>query len=122
MSKEINLPVDSRFQDTPLLQLRDSDGNATNDYAWGVWEVIDFPEAGTDLIHIIKDYEAGRIDLLADKYYGNVNLWWVIAYINEIMDPMVDMEAGDKIRIPHRNEVYAKLMGIESNKLEATLE
>jgi hypothetical protein len=50
---------------------------------------------------ILPQYEY-RPDLLAYDLYDDVNLWWVFAVRNKdvIKDPVYDMYAGQKIRIP----------------------
>jgi len=40
-----------------------------------------------------------RWDILADKFYGNVNLWWIIAIFNSIIDPFASFEVGKKINV-----------------------
>ena len=42
-----------------------------------------------------------RLDLLANKFLGNANLWWMIMDINpEIIDPN-DIAPGTVLRVPH---------------------
>ena len=36
----------------------------------------------------IQSKETDRIDLLAFKYYNDVNLWWIIAHANKIKGTM----------------------------------
>ena len=50
---------------------------------------------------ILPQYEY-RPDLLAFDLYDDVNLWWVFAVRNKdvIKDPIFDMYARQKIRIP----------------------
>jgi len=50
---------------------------------------------------ILPQYEY-RPDLLAFDLYDDVNLWWVFDVRNKdvIKDPVFDMFAGQKIRIP----------------------
>jgi phage tail protein X len=50
-------------------------------------------------IYIITD-EGDRLDLLAYKYYGNTNMWWVIASANNINDAVFYVEPGIQLRIP----------------------
>jgi len=40
-----------------------------------------------------------RWDILADNFYGDANLWWIISIFNSIIDPFVSFEAGKKINI-----------------------
>ena len=41
-----------------------------------------------------------RLDILALKYYGNKNYWWVIAVANNLNDASLYIETGMQIRIP----------------------
>jgi len=41
-----------------------------------------------------------RIDLLAEKFYGNSSYWWVIANANPEVFYPEDLTPGDVIRIP----------------------
>jgi nucleoid-associated protein YgaU len=50
-----------------------------------------------DQFHIVV--EGDRLDLLAAKYLGRAELWWVIADWNEIAWPL-DISNGQALRIP----------------------
>ena len=41
-----------------------------------------------------------RFDTLANRYYGNPNLWWIIAKANEIGDGKIAPNPEKKLRIP----------------------
>lgn len=41
-----------------------------------------------------------RLDLLAEKYYGDKNYWWIIAVANNLNDASLYIETGKQIRIP----------------------
>lgn len=41
-----------------------------------------------------------RLDLLAKKYYNNLNFWWIIAVANNINDGNFYVEDGLQLRIP----------------------
>ena len=41
-----------------------------------------------------------RLDLLASKYYNDVNLWWVIAQANHIGKGTLNIVPGTQLRIP----------------------
>ena len=41
-----------------------------------------------------------RLDMLAHKYYGNTNLWWIIAVTNNLNDANFFVEEGIQLRIP----------------------
>lgn len=36
--------------------------------------------------------QTDTLDYLALKYYNNPTLWWVIAYFNDIQDPLADLQ------------------------------
>lgn len=50
-------------------------------------------------IYIITD-ETDRLDLLANKYYGDTKMWWIIASANNINDASFYIEPGTQLRIP----------------------
>lgn len=41
-----------------------------------------------------------RLDTLSNDYYGDPKLWWVIAQVNTIKNPLTDLKIGMLIRIP----------------------
>jgi phage tail protein X len=75
---------------------KDTDTN--KDY----YETTIYPKikpANTDLYVIT---EAGdRLDLLAKKYYGNTNMWWIIATANNLNDANFFVPEGVQLRIPN---------------------
>jgi len=71
----------------------------------GIWEptVADIKNISTNTYTIENKYHQ-RPDVLANDLYGNAKLWWIFAVINqdELNDPIVDFEAGLKIKVPTR--------------------
>jgi hypothetical protein len=67
-----------------------------------VLEFKDIPSVASDIEYEIMAQHAFRPDLLAFDFYGNARLWWVFAVRNKdkIKDPVYDLFAGQKIRIP----------------------
>ena len=41
-----------------------------------------------------------RFDTMAQRYYENSNLWWIIAKANEISDGRISPDPLNKLRIP----------------------
>jgi nucleoid-associated protein YgaU len=58
--------------------------------------------------------EAGdRLDLLANKYYGDQTKWWIIATANNINDATFYLESGIQLRIPmDTNKILNDLQNI----------
>ena len=56
------------------------------------------PEQSTDLFIISRDGD--RLDLLANEFYNDSSLWWVIAQANGIGKGTVIIDPGQQIRIP----------------------
>jgi nucleoid-associated protein YgaU len=42
-----------------------------------------------------------RLDLLANHYFGDASLWWVIAAKNNLLDIDLKLEPGTTLRIPN---------------------
>jgi len=51
-------------------------------------------------VHVVSVVEAGRLDLLSIRYYRTVDLWWVIAAYNGIVDPYTELPVNLKVNIP----------------------
>jgi nucleoid-associated protein YgaU len=58
--------------------------------------------------------EAGdRLDLLANKYYGDQTKWWIIATANNINDATFYVQSGIQLRIPmDTNKILNDLQNI----------
>lgn len=54
-----------------------------------------------ELYHVVGVY-VNRLDLIAQKFYGDPSLWWYIAKQNKIHDPSV-VPMGTMLQIPHYN-------------------
>tara|TARA_R100000008_G_scaffold43314_1_gene25060 strand:- start:408 stop:710 length:303 start_codon:yes stop_codon:yes gene_type:complete len=58
------------------------------------------PQSDSDIYVITQTGD--RLDLLAQQFYGNVNLWWYIAKANSLK--FMTIEAGTRLRIPATTE------------------
>ena len=69
----------------------------------------DIPNEPTDILYEILAQHQHRPDLLAYDFYGDVKLWWVFAVRNKdiLKDPVYDLVAGQKIRIPQLDNLRA---------------
>lgn len=50
-------------------------------------------------LYIITE-QGDRLDILAEKYYKNPSMWWIIATANNINDANFYIEPGVQLRIP----------------------
>lgn len=48
----------------------------------------------------------GRPDLLSFRFYGNWNLGWLIAYHNDMLDPVEELTVGAIVDIPSLDSYY----------------
>lgn len=65
------------------------------------YDVIE--SSGDRFITIEKDT---RLDVLANTYYNDFSLWWVIAMANNIMDGLETVKKDTVLRIPPIMSIY----------------
>lgn len=53
---------------------------------------------------VILTTSTDRLDLLADEYYGDSSMWWIIALKNNLTDIDFVLEPGTILRLPTRTE------------------
>jgi len=78
----------------------------TNESFLSTREIIDIPISSNDIYHEIKTNESTRLDILANIYYRNPLLWWVIAQANNIYNPILPIRPGTIVRIPALDTLY----------------
>ena len=89
----------ARYRETPISkkdlsgQYSDRRGIATK-YETTIYESVDSRDSD---IYIIAQ-EGDRLDLLANQFYGNQELWWFIGRTNNITT--MNIPAGTSLRIP----------------------
>jgi hypothetical protein len=64
------------------------------------------PATNNDVWIIAKKYD--RLDLLANRYYGDRSLWWVIAVANDFVNGSIVIPMGKRIRIPSNVNDFLK--------------
>jgi len=68
------------------------------------WEMPEFPDiqpADDDVIYTVA--RTDRIDVLAERYLGSPELWWMIAVLNDFDILPNDLYSNQTIRIMTRN-------------------
>ena len=58
----------------------------------------------TDSDIVVITIQGDRLDLLANEYYQDPSMWWVIALKNDMTEIDISMKEGIVLRIPTRNE------------------
>ena len=70
--------------------------------AFGVYKTVKFPkiyESTEDIIILSRDGD--RLDLLAQNYYEDSSLYWIIAIANNLGNGTLEIFPGTYIRIPN---------------------
>lgn len=62
----------------------------------------------TDELWVVPPAGVPRLDLLANDFYGTPQLWWVLASVNNMLDPLVGVPAGTGIRVPTKTRLAAE--------------
>lgn len=92
----------SRYNLSVLYRHKDGD-------FFGTRPPLRLPAHATDVFHRVTDADRYRIDLIAWKFYRDVRLWWVIAEVNSIGNPL-DLQVGTVLRIPSYERVQMKVV------------
>jgi hypothetical protein len=76
-------------------------------------ELLVLPPAADDII--IQITSPDRLDKLAQEFYGNPELWWVIASLNSIKGTYV-VPSDTIIRIPNRNRISSYIEQLNATR------
>lgn len=99
--QRIELPQYSMFAKTPIYDL----GGDT--VVFGLMQPVVVPDA-TDELWLMPSAGVPRLDLLSNDFYGTPQLWWVIASVNNMLDPLVAVPEGTPMRIPTKERLSAE--------------
>jgi hypothetical protein len=80
------------------------------------WDYFESPIGPDDLLtrreddieHTVTGFD--RIDNLAQQFYGDPHLWWVIALVNDLRLLPIQLQCGRVIRIPSPSFVKKRLL------------
>jgi|SRR6056300_1033944 len=75
------------------------------------WELPEYPTilpSSTDSTYKVS--RSDRIDLLANRFYGSVDLWWVIAIANDLELVPNDLYEGQELIIPSSRRVFTQIL------------
>lgn len=86
------------------------------------WERNVFLTDPTDFMYVVEDRFQGRLDLITAVHLGeeNIRYWWVVAMLNNLLDPYTEVKTGRILRIPTKdrlqNMVTGKMGGVPSTR------
>jgi hypothetical protein len=63
------------------------------------------PMSEQDKFHVVLTEQENRLDIIANIYYNDPSLFWVIALANELPDPFIVLP-GTILRIPPNISLY----------------
>lgn len=70
------------------------------------YTTVKYPEIGRDVRDIYITTRVGdRYDILAQSYYNNSSLWWVISIANQNKSDSLLPDIGTQIRIPSPSRI-----------------
>ena len=98
--QRIELPEHSKFAETPVYEVN-------GERVFGLMVDVIVPDP-TDFVHEVSSEEAVRLDKLSTRFYGTPELDWVIARVNNLIDPMEGFTVRQRIRIPAKSRLAAK--------------
>lgn len=71
---------------------------------------IDIPEMEEDRFFEVTQEFAHRPDLISKKFYGTEQLYWIIAYANDMIDAFAETHTDRRLRIPDRENVFETIL------------
>ena len=75
------------------------------------WQRAVIPTDSTDFYYTVEQSVEGRIDLIANQFLGEPRLWWIIAMLNNILDPHNEIRTGTVLLIPTAERAKSLLSG-----------
>jgi hypothetical protein len=76
----------------------------------GFWERLEIPKHPSDLIYFVERDTEFRIDKISSYFYGDSRYWWVIAQINNILDPYLEITSGRMLVIPSKSRLFSEII------------
>lgn len=62
----------------------------------------------SDVLYTIPQAGEGRLDLVSQQFYGVPDLWWVVAVVNNVVDPLTAFPVGTRVRVPTKERLAAE--------------
>lgn len=67
-------------------------------------------------VHVVKEYEVGRLWAISQIYYRDDTLDWILAIVNNILDPIGGMSIGQKLAIPSLSTINEFYTSVQSSR------
>ena len=103
--QRIQLPQYSAYTNTPIYDL------GAGLIVFGLMQPVLVADP-TDQLWTVPPAGVNRLDLLSNDFYSTPALWWVLASVNNMLDPLVGVPAGTQIRVPTKTRLG--LLGVLS--------
>ena len=98
MAEQLQLDKNSMFIRTPVYSV-----NGT--IVFGLRREVVVPDPSDSVIEVTQTM-VGDLNTLSYELYGTTELWWAIAELNHILDPMTEVVAGLQLRVPNRDRLF----------------
>jgi hypothetical protein len=90
-----------------------------------IWNRYDFQSDPSDTVYVVEQKFTGRPDLIANAFYGDWSLWWIICQLNRILDPYLEIEQGTILLLPSKERLQLMFVqpigGVATTRQEETL-
>jgi LysM repeat protein len=74
-----------------------------NRYFYNLIQTIQIPSSLPDsFFNIYMIREGDTWPLISYKTYGDIKLWWIITYMNNIINPITSLKPGNTIKLPKK--------------------
>lgn len=98
--QRIELPAFSMFSTTPVYE-------ADSEIVFGLMKDVIVPDV-TDQLYTVPPGGVNRLDSISYLFYGTPALWWVLARVNNLLDPLVGVALNEKIRVPTKTRLASE--------------
>jgi hypothetical protein len=75
------------------------------------WDRAILTRSDTDIRYVVDKKFAGRLEMISDLFLGEPRWWWIIAQMNNILDPHNEVREGTLLFIPTADRAKSMLTG-----------
>jgi len=98
MADNVTLPPFTAFGDTEIYRSKDGEVH------FGLLQDSVIADS-TDQLYTVTQAGEKRLDAISHLFYGTSKLWWVIAQVNGIVDPLNGVASKTELRIPTKERL-----------------